>query len=339
MALASVVANTVIVVTGGAVRLTDSGLGCPTWPRCTDASLTPTAALAGHGIIEFTSRQLTFVLTLVAIVTMVAALRQKRQRGPAVLAFAVIPVQAVVGGISVLTHLNPWVVSLHFLTSMAALAITSVLYWRLRDRPPAAGPLPGVAVWLTRLLVTVAGTVLVLGTIVTGSGPHAGDTNASGRVHRTGLNVASMSQLHADLVMVLVGLTVGLGALLYALPAARAARRPVLTLLGVLLAQAAVGYTQYFLGVPPLLVLVHMLGACLTWLAVLRLLLVVSPSQQLADGVDHQTDQRTDHRAVDADELQIAANLQFEAPAGVGGVPARDRAGDELGQVGGVARQ
>ena len=204
------VVNVVIVVTGGAVRLTDSGLGCPTWPRCTDSSLTPTKQYAIHGIIEFTNRQLTFVLTLVALVTWLVAMACARTGGVATLAALGIPAQAVLGGLTVLTHLNPWLVAAHFLLSMAIIAVTFLLWWRTRDgrrgaRPPArlgdgAGPLT--------VLVTAA--TLAIGTVVTGSGPHAGDKDSSGQVHRTGLKVASMAQLHADVVMVLVGLAVGL---------------------------------------------------------------------------------------------------------------------------------
>lgn len=274
LALASVVANVVIVVTGGAVRLTDSGLGCPTWPSCTDASLTPTRQYAIHGIIEFTNRQLTFVLVVIALATWLVAMALRRERAVATLAALGIPAQAVLGGLTVLTHLNPWLVALHFLLSMAVIAVTFTLWWRLRT--PGADPatqrvvLPAAARALVRITVGVTAAVLVIGTVVTGSGPHAGDLNASGKVHRTGLNVESMSQLHADAVMVLVGLTVGLVAVLFALGTAPAVRRAAVALLAVELAQGAIGYTQYFLNVPPLLVALHMLGACLVWLAALR---------------------------------------------------------------------
>jgi heme a synthase len=271
LALASVIANVVIVVTGGAVRLTDSGLGCPTWPSCTDKSLVPTKQYAIHGVIEFTNRQLTFVLAIVAVATWLVAMALRRERRLATLAALGIPAQAVLGGLTVLTHLNPWLVALHFLLSMAIIAVTFSLWRRVSpDRtrfavPPAAG-------WATRAVVAVTAATLVIGTIVTGSGPHAGDKDASGKVHRTGLDVSSMSQLHADAVMALVGLTVGVLALMYALHAAPAVRRAAAMLLGVELAQGIIGYTQYFLDVPPLLVAVHMLGACLVWLAALNLL-------------------------------------------------------------------
>lgn len=274
LALAFLVANVVIVVTGGAVRLTDSGLGCPTWPSCTDSSLTPTKQYAIHGIIEFTNRQLTFVLVVIAIATWLVAMARRRERGLATLAALGIPAQAVLGGLTVLTHLNPWLVALHFLLSMAIIAVSFRLWWRLRieglQQAPEAGPLPRAARALVQVTVAVTGAVLVIGTVVTGSGPHAGDTDSSGKVHRTGLDVESMSQLHADAVMTLVGLTVGLVAVLFAIGATQAVRRAAVVLLAVELAQGVIGYTQYFLNVPPLLVAVHMLGACLVWVGALR---------------------------------------------------------------------
>jgi cytochrome c oxidase assembly protein subunit 15 len=279
LALASVVANVVIVVTGGAVRLTDSGLGCPTWPTCTDASLTPTKQYAIHGVIEFGNRQLTFVLAVVAVATWLVAMAVRRERALATAAALGIPAQAVLGGLTVLTDLNPWLVALHFLLSMAIVAGTFVLWWRLRG-VTGAGPVPVAAAWLARVTVAVSAATLVLGTVVTGSGPHAGATDTSAgapHIHRTGLQVSSMAQLHADAVMVLVGLTVGLLALAYALQREGAFPRAVAVLLAVELAQGVIGYTQYFLSVPPLLVAVHMLGACLVWLAALRMLLVARP--------------------------------------------------------------
>jgi cytochrome c oxidase assembly protein subunit 15 len=137
-----------------------------------------------------------------------------------------------------------------------------------------AGPLPGAARRLAELLVAVAALVLVAGTIVTGAGPHAGDLK-NGRVHRIDLPIDGLAQLHADLVMVLVGLTVGVLALAHALHAP-ALRRAAAILLAIELAQGVVGYTQYFLHVPPLLVGLHMLGACLVWLAALGVLLTAT---------------------------------------------------------------
>lgn len=180
LALANAVANGAIVVTGGAVRLTGSGLGCPTWPRCTSESFVATPELAGHGVIEFGNRLLTFVLAAVAIATVVAVWRSERRdlRPLAVLTFLGIPAQALLGGVTVLTGLNPWTVAAHFLVSIVLIALATVLWLRSRE--------PGVGRPLLRrplaLLVTgaaaVTAVVLVLGTLVTGSGPHSGDVDA-----------------------------------------------------------------------------------------------------------------------------------------------------------------
>jgi heme a synthase len=276
LALASVVANVVIVVTGGAVRLTDSGLGCPTWPSCTDRSLTPTKQYAIHGIIEFTNRQLTFVLVVVAVATWLVAMSVRRERLLATLAALGIPAQAVLGGLTVLTHLNPWLVAGHFLLSMSIIAVALVLWWRLRPPPHARVDVAPATRLLARGTLAVTAATLMVGTVVTGSGPHAGDKDASGKVHRTGLAVASMAQLHADIVMVLVGLTLGLLAVAFAVQSPQPVRRAAGVLVAVVLGQAIIGYTQYFLHVPPLLVGLHMLGACLVWIAALRVNLVVS---------------------------------------------------------------
>ena len=148
LAIASLVANVLIVVTGGAVRLTASGLGCPTWPRCTDDSLVPTAETAEHGVIEFGNRLLTFVVTAVAIATLVTALLQRRGAGRpgqvrARLSLAIflgIPAQAVLGGFTVLTGLNPWLVGAHFLLSIALIALAVLLVEATRPSPGPRGP-------------------------------------------------------------------------------------------------------------------------------------------------------------------------------------------------------
>jgi cytochrome c oxidase assembly protein subunit 15 len=277
LALASVIANVVIVVTGGAVRLTGSGLGCPTWPSCTDASLTPTREYAVHGIIEFANRQLTFVLSAVALATLIVAVLARRQVKLAVLVAASIPAQAVLGGITVLTHLNPWTVAAHFLLSMAIIAVAFALWWRLRDdvadgmsgagsvRPTASGGLRAAA-WS---VVALTAAVLAVGTVVTGSGPHAGDKGATRRI---AFDPAAVSQLHADLVMLLIGLTLAFALLTRAAGASDRLRRTAWLLLAVELAQGLIGFVQYFTHVPAVLVGLHMLGACLVWLAALAVL-------------------------------------------------------------------
>ena len=273
LAVASVVANTAIVVTGGTVRLTDSGLGCPTWPRCTEDSFTPTAAYAEHGLIEFGNRMLAYVVGLVALATLIAVLLHRRRslRTLAIVAFLGIPAQGVVGGITVLTGLNPWTVAAHFLVSMAIIAVTVTLAWRAAR--PADGPrrdlLGRELTWLVRAVVGVTAVVLVLGTVVTGSGPHAGDADAA----RTGFDPATVSQLHANAVLLLVGLTVALVLWLRGAHAPAQVLRAAVVLLAVELGQGLLGVVQYATGLPVLLVGAHLLGACLVWIAAVRLLL------------------------------------------------------------------
>ncbi|MCW2682755.1 MAG: cytochrome oxidase assembly protein [Blastococcus sp.] len=261
VALTSAVANGLIVVTGGAVRLTGSGLGCPTWPRCTDESFVATPELAGHGAIEFGNRLLTFALTAVAIATVVVVFRSVRRdlRPLAVLGLLGIPAQALLGGVTVLTGLNPWTVAAHFLLSMVLVAIATVLW--LRSREPGVGQplLRHPFVLLTAGIAAVTAVVLVVGTVVTGSGPHSGDPEAG----RTGLDPELMSQLHADVVFLLLGLTVALLVALSAIDSPGRVRRAARDLLVVQLAQGVIGYVQYFTDLPVALVLAHMLGAVL----------------------------------------------------------------------------
>ena len=276
LALASVVANSAIVVTGGAVRLTASGLGCPTWPRCTETSYTPTAEYAVHGVIEFGNRLLTFALTAVVAACLVAVWRARPvrpgMRRLATLVFLGIPAQAVLGGITVLTGLNPWTVMTHFLVSMVLIAMAVVLHQRARE-----GDLPArhlVALPLRRLgtglLVLVAAT-LVLGTVVTGSGPHSGDPAAG----RTGLDPEQVSQLHAYLVFLLVGVTVAFWLALSATGAPRRAVRAMGILLAVELAQGVLGFVQYFTGLPVVLVGLHLAGACLVLITAVQAVLAL----------------------------------------------------------------
>jgi cytochrome c oxidase assembly protein subunit 15 len=261
VALANAVANGAIVLTGGAVRLTGSGLGCPTWPRCTDASFVATPELAGHGAIEFGNRLLTFALTAVAIATVVVVFRSARRdlRPLAVLGFLGIPAQALLGGVTVLTGLNPWTVAAHFLLSMVLVAVATLLW--LRSREPGVGQplLRRPFVLLAGGIAAVTAVVLVLGTVVTGSGPHSGDPEAG----RTGLDPELVSQLHADVVFLLLGLTVALLVALYATDSPDRVRRAARDLLIVQLAQGVIGYVQYVTDLPVVLVLLHMLGAVL----------------------------------------------------------------------------
>jgi cytochrome c oxidase assembly protein subunit 15 len=259
-AWASVVANVGIVVTGGVVRLTGSGLGCPTWPRCTDESLTPHGAYDVHQAIEFGNRMLTWVLVAIAVATFVAAWQSGRRdlRRLALVIALGIPAQAVIGGITVLTDLNPWIVSLHLLCSMAIIGV-AVLFLQRIDHPAPAVPARGAVMGLGWATFASAWAVLYVGTVVTGSGPHAGDAGSA----RNGLSPLQMSQLHADLVFLFVGLTLGLLFAVFATGAPAATRRAVVVLLVVEVAQGAIGFVQYFTDLPIVLVGFHMLGAAL----------------------------------------------------------------------------
>jgi cytochrome c oxidase assembly protein subunit 15 len=280
VALANAVANAAIVVTGGAVRLTGSGLGCPTWPRCTDESFVATPELAGHGAIEFGNRLLTFALTAVAIATLVVVFRSLRRdlRRLALLGVLGIPAQALLGGVTVLTGLNPWTVAAHFLLSMVLVAVATTLW--LRSREPGVGQplLRRPFVLLVTGIAVVTAAVLAVGTVVTGSGPHSGDPEAG----RTGIDAELISQLHADVVFLLLGLTVALLVALYATESPGRVRRAARDLLIVQLAQGLVGYVQYFTDLPIALVLVHMLGATLITAYTARLVWAVrGPASEL----------------------------------------------------------
>lgn len=274
LALASIVANAGIVATGGAVRLTGSGLGCPTWPRCQEDSFVPTGELSAHEAIEFGNRMLTYVLGAVALATLIAAFRHRPRRSDvrrlATVLFVGIPTQAVIGGISVLTDLNPWVVMGHLLLSMVLVGLATVLHRRVDEGDGPPFPLLGPRVRRGVLgLLCLTAVVLYLGTVVTGSGPHAGDAEAP----RTGLDTHLTSMLHADAVLLLVAGTVALNLLLARRGAPPAVRRAAAILLVVQVCQGAIGYVQYFTDLPEVLVGLHMLGAATLVVATVNLAL------------------------------------------------------------------
>ncbi|WP_308281371.1 COX15/CtaA family protein [Pimelobacter sp. 30-1] len=271
LAWANLVANILIVVTGGAVRLTGSGLGCPTWPKCTDESYTAHGALGIHGVIEFGNRLLTYVLLFIALAFVIAAWqRAGRVRTLALVVLAGIPAQAIVGGITVLTDLNPWVVAGHLLVSMA---MVGVCVWILDE---LTGPVrPVASVVSTRLAwatFAVGWVVLWLGTVVTGSGPHSGDLDS----RRTGLDPATVSHIHGYSVWLLVVLTVAL-----ALVARRRGDERLAMFAAVLLvvelAQGLLGYVQYFTDLPEILVGLHMLGAAVIAAGLARVVVTTRP--------------------------------------------------------------
>jgi heme a synthase len=273
-ALAAVVMAVVIVVTGGAVRLTESGLGCPTWPTCTKQSLTPTPAMGINGAIEFGNRMLTYVLcAFVGLLIIAARARTPVRRSLTRLGWAqfwVVMGNAVIGGITVLTGLNPYLVSSHFLLATALLTVAMWTWQRAREGDAEPRDLvPRPVRQLAWVLVAASGALITVGTVVTGAGPHAGDAR---KVTRIPVDWREITQLHVDFVYIVLGLTVALWFALRAVNSPAAPRRTVLQLLAVLLAQGVVGYVQYFTHLPVVVVGVHMLGACLVWIAVLRVL-------------------------------------------------------------------
>lgn len=259
----SLVGQVLLVGTGGAVRLTGSGLGCPTWPRCTADSLTTTPEMGVHGIIEFGNRLLTFVLIIIVISAFVLVLRMRRTRPDLFwLTFWLgmsIPLQAVIGGFSVLFKLNPYVVGLHFVVSVVLVAVTAALLCRIYTMPgPRALVVPAwfaATAWATAFFVAV--TVL-LGILTTGSGPHAGDAHTL----RTGFDPGFMERIHslpayitAGLTLLLVGAAIGL--------TVGPVRRYLLLLVAVEIVQIAVGLLQANTGLPGYLVGIHMVLAVL----------------------------------------------------------------------------
>jgi len=266
-----------IVVTGASVRITGSGLGCSTWPECTPGSFTPTPEQPEsplHAWIEFGNRLLTFVLLINALLLFIAILRNRRRelRKLGAIQLAGILAQGVLGGITVLTGLNPATVAAHFLLSIVLIAAALSLRQRAHGKTPTDIKLTPLTRRLARVTLTLTALVIFAGTIVTGSGPHAGDDLAE----RFNLDPRTMSWIHADLVIALVGVSV---ALLIAtrLGESEATRNTwgvsLRNFLLICLAQGLIGYTQYFTGLPELLVGFHILGSVLVWLTIWNLII------------------------------------------------------------------
>ena len=269
--LVNLILEITIVVTGGLVRLTGSGLGCPTWPQCVPGSFTPVPyqAQGFHKLIEFGNRTLTSVVSVAALLVIIAIWRwapgRRGLRAISVLPLAGVLLQAVLGGITVLTGLNPAMVAAHFIASMVLVCLSAYLLYRVGegDRPPVALVAPQIVV-VGKATAALGALILVLGTMVTGSGPHSGDASTP----RFGFDPRTISWLHADAVMLFVGLVV---AVLLAVQLTATDPRPRRTwhaVLGITALQGLVGYAQYLTGLPDALVMVHMLGASLlaVWL-------------------------------------------------------------------------
>ena len=261
-----------LVVTGGAVRLTGSGLGCPTWPECTPGSYTPVPHQAEPQLnvwIEFANRLLTFVLVIASVVVIIAVLKSKRQdlRGLAIGQFLGIFGQGVLGGITVLTDLNPIPVACHLLLSIILIAGATSLRSR-RFAPAVIVKAESITSNISKAHVAISFVVIVLGTIVTGSGPHAGDAQAK----RFGFDIRTVAWMHADVVIFLLGLTL---AFYVAQGTSVKTKKAIKTFTVIALAQGGIGYIQYFTGIPEILVAAHLLGATLVWIAAWRIRLSV----------------------------------------------------------------
>lgn len=263
LAWASLASQILIVVTGAAVRLTGSGLGCPTWPKCTEDSLITVPEMGIHGIIEFANRLLTFVLAAIAIATFVAAFKRRKSNNqklvaPSVLLGLGIVAQALIGGVTVLTGLNSWVVGLHFVVSGILIAIATVLVYRVYSPVPSA---ISYGAYLATWPITILGVLAIaFGIVVTGAGPHAGDADTP----RNGLDLEFWQHVHSYPAYLLAFSLVL--ALFSQLRAESSSNKTLTTKLiaATLLAtaaQAILGVVQARLGVPPLLVGLHMLGA------------------------------------------------------------------------------
>ena len=259
-----------LVVTGGAVRLTGSGLGCPTWPECTPGSYTPVPHQAEPVLnvwIEFGNRMLTFALVLASLVLIISVLKSGRRdlRSLAMGQFLGIFGQGILGGITVLTGLNPITVALHLLLSMVLIAGATSIHIR-RFEPSIDIASSKLTKSLARLHVSVMFIVMILGTVVTGSGPHAGDAQAE----RFTFDIRTVAILHADFVIFLFGITISF---FVAVGTSSQTKIKLRTFTIIALAQGIIGYVQYFLGVPALIVGLHLLGAAVLWISAWRVFL------------------------------------------------------------------
>ncbi|WP_406001554.1 COX15/CtaA family protein [Streptomyces sp. NBC_00829] len=291
-ALSAVVMSVVIIVTGGAVRLTSSGLGCDTWPKCTDDSLFATPEQGIHGAIEFGNRMLTYVLSAAVGWTIVAARAAEPVRRSLTrlgwAQFWIVASNAVIGGITVMAGLNPWTVAGHFLAANALLTV-AVLTWQ-RAREGDGVPRPRVPRPVRKLCWAIVGCsalLIALGTSVTGSGKHAGDSSDVPRMPWSWVDAA---HVHAAAAWVVCALAVAMWLVLRVVDAPDDTRARARDLLIVLLAQGGIGYVQFFTHVPELLVAVHMLGSALMWIAVVRLALSLRERPRASAGIPAQSD-------------------------------------------------
>ena len=265
-----------LVLTGGAVRITGSGLGCPTWPECTPGSYTPVPHQAEgqlHAWIEFGNRLLTFALVAIALAVLVNVLYRQRRDLRSLALGQVLGIlgQGVLGGITVLTDLHPLPVADHLILSIILIAGAASLYSRREFSARPRTDLDKLTKRVSLLHIGLTFVVIILGTIVTGSGPHAGDEKAQ----RFAFDIRVVAWLHADAVIALLGLT---AAFFILVRSDKELVRRITVFTAIALAQGAIGYIQYFTGIPEILVAAHLLGATLVWITAWRIRITVTRS-------------------------------------------------------------
>ncbi|WP_433665396.1 COX15/CtaA family protein [Nocardia sp. CA-128927] len=269
IAIAVILSQAGIAVTGAVVRVTASGLGCPTWPQCFPGSFTPIGVSEVpvlHQTVEFSNRLLTFVVSLCAALIVLAVTRARRRRD--VLTYAwLMPggtlLQGIIGGITVRTGLLWWTVSVHLLASMLMVWLSVVLYAKINEPDDGIETVqaPAPLRWLTALSGVALSGVLIAGTLVTAAGPHAGDKSIERQVERLQIEIVTLVHLHSQLLVGYLALLVGLAFGLFAVGVTPAVRKRMFVLLALVCAQALVGIVQYFTDVPAALVVVHVGGA------------------------------------------------------------------------------
>ena len=265
-----------LVLTGGAVRLTGSGLGCPTWPECTSGSYTPVPNQAEgqlHAWIEFGNRLLTFALVAAALAVLINVLYRQRRDLRLLAIGQVLGIfgQGVLGGITVLTDLHPLPVAGHLLLSIVLIGGATSLYDRRETSIIRITPAEKITANLSRVHIYMTFLTIALGTLVTGSGPHAGDEQA----RRFAFDIRTVASIHAESVIALLGLTL---ALYVAVRSNQLHKRRLFIFLAIALGQGAIGYIQYFTGIPEILVAAHLLGSTLVWISAWRLRLAITSS-------------------------------------------------------------
>ncbi len=269
LAAAVVISQALIAVTGSIVRVTASGLGCPTWPQCFPGSFTPVPHAEVpivHQVVEFGNRLITFAVVITAILAVLAVTRARRRREVVFYAWlmpASTVLQAVIGGITVLTGLLWWTVAIHLLVSMAMVWLATLLYIKIGE--PDDGVVTAVVAkplrQLTFLSAILLTTTLITGTLVTGAGPHAGDKSPQRTVPRLEVEIITLAHIHASLLICYLSLLIGLGAGLLAVNSPRLVKRRLGFVVGAVMVQALIGVVQYHTGVPAVLVAFHVAGA------------------------------------------------------------------------------